>query len=150
MLTDMGKYVKFFKITLKEVMEKAAKQNIFILELRHTAGRLFDEDKKSISLLEELQIIEGLLAEVKKDYPNFDLALIFCGFKIVGQSHIQKVIQDYVDFQGQSDLVRGFDMINEEDITPPVYDFVEDILKGKESALDDMPTYLHVGESHNR
>lgn len=88
MLTDMGKYVKFFKIIMKEIMEKAAHQNIFILELRHTAGRLFDEDRKPISLLEELKVIEEILAEVKKDHPNFDVALIFCGFKIVGQSHI--------------------------------------------------------------
>lgn len=41
-------------------------------------------------------------------------------------------------------------MINEEDITSPVLSYVEDILKGKEEALDEMPTFLHVGESHNR
>ena len=54
MLTEMNKYVKFFRILMKEIMDKAARQNIFILELRHTAGRLFDEDCKSITLLKEL------------------------------------------------------------------------------------------------
>ena len=150
MLTDLGKYVKFFKRIMKEVMQKAAEQHIFILELRHTPGRLFDEQRKTISLAEELKLIEGILSEVQEEHPHFDLALIFCGFKIAGRDHIRKVIQDYFDHQGMSDLITGFDMINQEDITPQVVEFAEDILKGKEECLDDMPCYLHVGESHDR
>jgi adenosine deaminase len=150
MLSDIGKYVKFFKVIMLEIMEKAAAQNVLILELRHTAGRLFDDERKPISIIEELQIIQGLLGEVKKTHPHFEIALIFCGFKIVGQAHIAKVIQDYSDYHGQSDLVTGFDMINEEDLTPPVFEFLADILKGQQTATDDMPVYLHVGESHNR
>lgn len=88
MLTDMGKYDKFFKILMKEIMVKAAEQNILILELRHTASRLFDDKRVNIPLEKELILIEEILAEVKKDHPHFEVALIFCGFKIVGQKHI--------------------------------------------------------------
>jgi hypothetical protein len=41
-----------------EIMIKCAEQNIFIVELRHIFGMLFDDDRKQVGLEEELQIID--------------------------------------------------------------------------------------------
>jgi hypothetical protein len=51
-------------------------------------GMLFDDDRKSVTLEEEIQIIEGVLKQVKLSYPHFKLRLIISGMKIVGQPDI--------------------------------------------------------------
>lgn len=53
----LGKYAPFFKKLLKAGIEATVAQNIFIVELRHTTGSLFDSDKKKLSVLEELDLI---------------------------------------------------------------------------------------------
>ena len=61
------------------------------------------------------------------------------------------MIQYYSECIDFSDIVAGFDMANEEDYSPPVSDFVEDILKGKEfDQCKQMPCYFHCGESHRK
>ncbi len=47
---DLGKYHKFFRLILEEVLTKCLKQKIYIVELRHIAGLLFDDDHAQIPL----------------------------------------------------------------------------------------------------
>ena len=68
---DLGKYVEFFKLLLHEILGKCAAQNIFVVELRHIFGMLFDDDRKPISLEEELKIIDEKVKHVQEDYPHF-------------------------------------------------------------------------------
>ena len=60
----MGKYKEFFKQILHEILKKCAKQNIFIVELRHIFGMLFDDDRNPVDLEEELRIIEEQVKHV--------------------------------------------------------------------------------------
>lgn len=64
-------------------------------------------------------------------YPHFEFRLIITGLKIVGKPHIQKMINQIILGRSFSDLIAGFDMVNEEDVTPPILEFVEDLLDGK-------------------
>jgi adenosine deaminase CECR1 len=45
----------------------------------------------------------------------------------------------------------GFDMVNEEDVSPPILNFVNDIIDGKrKDAIHCLPCYFHCGETHDR
>ena len=48
----------------------------------------------------------------------------------MGRSHVLKMIDTIVDGRAYSDLIGGFDMVNHEDVTPPILTFVPEILDG--------------------
>jgi hypothetical protein len=54
---DLGKYKEFFKLLLEEILVKCLKQKLYVVELRHIFGLLFDEDRQPVQLQEELQLI---------------------------------------------------------------------------------------------
>ncbi len=43
------------------------------------------------------------------------------------------MIKTIIEGGEYSDLIAGFDMVNEEDFTPPILEFVQDILNGKKT-----------------
>ena len=53
---DLGKYKEFFKLLLEEILKKCFAQKIYVVELRHIAGLLFDDDHEAVPLEEELSI----------------------------------------------------------------------------------------------
>lgn len=54
---ELSKYYKFFKILLSATVQSCIKQNVFVVELRHISGMLIDDQRKHMSLLDELKII---------------------------------------------------------------------------------------------
>jgi len=54
---------------------------------------LFDEERQPLGLARELEIIDEVVKEIKKDIPYFELRLVITGLKIVGKSHVQKMIE---------------------------------------------------------
>jgi len=112
---------------------------------------LFDDDRKPISLHEELDIIHEQVKHIQLDYPHFELKLIITGLKIVGRPHVLKMINNIVDGREYTDLIAGFDMVNEEDFTPPILEFVSEILEGREKdKVHKLPCFFHCGETHDR
>ena len=99
--------------------------------MRHIFGMLFDDDRKPVSLEEELSIIEEQVKHIQLDKPYFRLKLIICGLKIVGKPHIRKMIDSMVEGHSYSDMIAGFDLVNEEDYTPAILEFLQDIFDGK-------------------
>ena len=50
-------------------------------------------------------------------------------------------------------MVTGFDMVNEEDFTPKIETFLDQILEARAHAENegfDFPVYLHCGETNSR
>jgi hypothetical protein len=50
-------------------------------------------------------------------------------------------------------MVVGFDMVNEEDFTPKIETFLDQILEARNQAEKegfDFPVYLHCGETNSR
>lgn len=73
------------------------------------------------------------------------------GLKIVGKPHVVKMIDAIVEGREYSDLITGFDMVNEEDVTPPILHFVPEILDGKQKdGNHSLPCFFHCGETHDR
>ena len=131
-------------------MKKCVAQNIFIVELRHIFGMLFDDDRKPIGLEDELTIIQDIVNHIKQEVPHFELSLIITGLKIVGKPHVLKMIQNIIDGKKFSGLISGFDMVNEEDVTPPILEFLNEILEGKRRDKAGLPCYFHCGETHDK
>ena len=118
---------------MKTALERCINQNVFIVEFRHISGMLFGDDKKAISLLEELRIIRAVIDDLQKTTPHFEFKLVLTGLKIVGKKHIDQMLQDIKDGANEKDkriaeLIAGFDMVNEEDYTPEIGDFAKDVL----------------------
>jgi len=53
------------------------------------------------------------------------MKIVVCGLKIVGRSHIQAQIDAMHESVKYTKMVVGFDMVNEEDFTPPIDSFLD-------------------------
>jgi len=80
--------------------------------------------------------------------------LVITGLKIVGHSHIGKMIEHIqIGKKAYPNLIAGFDMVNEEEFTPGIAEFMPQILAAqtdKDSATYQMPTFCHAGETHDK
>lgn len=81
------------------------------------------------------------------------MKIIACGLKIVGKDHIQTQIDAVFEARKHTDMVIGFDMVNEEDFTPEIDFFLPQIYEAKAKAQAEgweFKVYLHCGESNAR
>jgi adenosine deaminase CECR1 len=162
---ELGKFVPFFKDLMKTALQRCIDQNVFIVEFRHISGMLFNEDKQVLPLFEELRIIRGVIDELQATTPHFEFKLVLTGLKIIGKQHIDAMLRDIKDGVNSNDkriaeLIAGFDMVNEEDYTPEIGSFAQDILQTKQEVKiiksedpcckETMPTFFHCGETHAR
>lgn len=132
-------------------MRSCIRQNVFIVELRHISGMLYDEDRKPLSFEFELNLIQEVLDEVKKDVPYFDLKLVITGLKLIGHPHVAKMLDHVKRGMANSNLVVGFDMVNEEEFTSPISEFMPEILTAQKSEETmNMPCFFHAGETHDK
>ena len=62
---------------------------------------------------------------MKMEEENFELKLIINGLKILGKPHVEKMIKDIISGSKYTSLIAGFDLVNEEDFTPPILEFID-------------------------
>ena len=140
---------------------------MFVVELRHTLGSLFDDrktmhggaDKKTkvtgnLSLLEELAIIQDILDEIKKEVPYFELTLVIVSYKLAGINHTNAMLDNIRHGKEKyPHLISGFDLVNEEEFTKPIAAFMPEILAAQEDLdprVKDMPCFFHAGETNKK
>lgn len=70
--------------------------------------------------------------------------------KLLGHDHCIKMLEGTTEGNLLSELVVGFDMVCEEDITPPIKDFVQMIHDHRAHKHIDLQVVLHAGESVER
>ena len=97
-------------------------------------------------------IIENTFKHIQMDYPDFRVRVIVTGFKFLGQEHTQRALNILVECCKKSDIVAGFDLINHEDLSSPLLEFVPGILKAKEAQRNSkgVDCFLSSGETHSR
>ena len=78
------------------------------------------------------------------------MRLIICGLKMFGRGHIQSQLDAIIEADSQTNLISGFDMVNEEDYNPAIDDFLDQIMMVKMKLGDRFQLYLHSGESYKR
>ena len=133
--------------------------------MRHTTGCLFNKDdndasgpelvqkNKPVTLLDELAMIQGIINEVKQRVPHFEMTLILTSYKMVGQAHVTKILNHIkMGKERYPDLIVGYDMVNEEEFTPLISEFMPSILGAQKTpgVTQDMPCFFHAGETHDR
>lgn len=61
------------------------------------------------------------------------------------------MINAIIEGQKHSDLIAGFDLVNEEDFSPPIFSFISQILEGKrKDTKNGLPCFFHCGETHDK
>lgn len=138
----------FFRRGLLEVCKEAIKDNVNILEVRNLVQITFDENG-IISLDDEFELYGSVLEEARKINPDFIMKVIITSPKQLSRDEFVKQLNSYIYLKKRYSMVAGFDLVNEEDTTPPLKEFVEDIITARES-LPGFQIYLHAGESTNR
>jgi hypothetical protein len=114
---------------------------VFVCELRHIFGFVIDDDGNSVGVQEELKIFHRVLEKINRDYPLFKCRLIICGLKIIGKDHIIKMCEGTQEGLKYSDLIAGFDMVNEEDYCEPILEFIKHIKEAQ--SKEHFPVVLH-------
>lgn len=123
---------------------------VTVVEYRHIMGCVFDDDGNMISLEEELAIFSDCIKKIQLRFPLFRMRLIICGLKMFGAGHIQSQIDAIIAADSKTNLIAGFDMVNEEDYNPKIDDFLEQIMEAKMKLGDRFDVYMHAGESYRR
>lgn len=98
-------------------------------------------------------MIQGILDEVKARVPHFELSLILTSYKMVGQAHCTKILEHVrIGKEKYPDLIAGYDMVNEEEYTPELAEFMPSILGAQKSAgsTANLPCFFHAGETHDK
>ena len=105
-----------------------------------------------------IKMLQRVYRDVKKEYPGFTVKVIGAGVKadldnlqmtkqyFLNTSYVQETIKDESDPEEETDFVIGFDLVNEEDTSLPLYKFAPLLLKAK-THYPDMNLYIHSGES---
>lgn len=143
-------YHKFYKAGLLAYYQQAVKEGISIVEVRHASGIIFGDDQEFLSYKDEFELYQSVIDEIRKDNPDFELRVIVVAFKALGKEHVNEQLRSYqFAMDNGYDFVTGFDLVNEEESTEPIYSFVDDMLDAMKG-YPDFSFYFHAGESANR
>mmetsp|Transcript_26888 Transcript_26888/g.23737 ORF Transcript_26888/g.23737 Transcript_26888/m.23737 type:complete len:378 (-) Transcript_26888:44-1177(-) len=143
-------YYKFYREALIAYYKQAVSEGVSIIELRHASGILFDDDHKFLSLKEEYDLYQSVIDEIKEETPHFELKLIVVAFKLAGREHFKFQLESYQYAMDKGyDFITGFDLVNEEDYSDAIYEYVEDMLLAKEK-YPDFNFFFHSGETSSR
>ena len=118
-------YKPFFERILYKVSREFISEMVTVVEYRHIFGCVFDDDGNPISLAEELAIFQDCLTKIQSIFPLFRMRLIVCGLKMFGRGHIQSQLDAIIEADKLTNLVSGFDMVNEEDFNPGIDSFLD-------------------------
>jgi len=97
MTNDLYNYAPFFERIVMKIFETCVEEHIYICELRHIVGFVFDDQRNSIDLEKEMEIFDRCIKNIQKTVPNFACKIIICGLKALGKEHVQREIDDTLE-----------------------------------------------------
>lgn len=138
---------EFFEKILMAVLKSCVKEHVYIIELRHIFGFVFNEKHEPIGVEEEMKIFDKVVKEMQSHVPEFRLKLGVCGLKIM-PGHVPTSIENIQKALSSEykHYISAFDMVNEEDTTPPISEFSKDLEEAK-AANSSFRCCFHAGES---
>jgi adenosine deaminase CECR1 len=133
-------------------LEAIAAENVQVLELRAFLGGPMDLDGKSSGAESALSLYRQFLSETREKYPDFQLKIIYTWARAASPDSVSKKLQTALELRRKyPDFVVGFDIVNEEDRSHPLIDFLNSFLetmRAERASRVKLPYFLHAGESN--
>lgn len=152
--TRMGGLIGFYPVFIeynKNLIDSLAADNIQHVEFRTFLSDVYDLDQKIYTQEECLNIYQSILTDVRKNYPYFNMKLIYCGYRGWPQKTVMDdLINAFKLRKKYPEFLIGFDLVGQEDRGHTTGYFLKQFLS-KDSLEKvygiDMPFYFHDGES---
>lgn len=73
------------------------------------------------------------------------------GLKIAGRPHIKKQLQNLIQGSKYSHIIAGFDLVNEEDYSPCILEFINEMLEHRQKDPEGKyPFIFNSGQTHDK
>jgi hypothetical protein len=129
-VSGLFKYSVYFRQGILETCKLALAEGVFIVEFRKSVGGLNDVDLDG-----ELQLYQSVLYYMKLLDPDFELTLVITSGKMSDESVIAQ-LANYNYARKRFSFVTGFDLVNEEDTSLPIYHFKDLIRDARKETHD--------------
>jgi len=133
-------------------LEAAAAENVQVLELRAFLSGPTDLEGHAAGGDAAVTQYREVLAEVRKQHPDFQLKLIASRERSASPRQIGEYLREALRLRKlYPDLVVGFDLVNEEDRSHTLIDFLDQWLnidREARAAGIALPYFFHAGESN--
>ncbi|XP_031624714.1 adenosine deaminase AGSA-like [Contarinia nasturtii] len=147
-ITPLLSYAPIFKEYLKHAFKEFQNDGIQYAEIRSSFPKLYDLDGNIYSEMAIFDVYQQVLVEFKRKNP------LFIGYKIIyapGKYKVanETIAQQYFDLARQSHekyphILRGFDLVGQEDRTPGLLLVAKQILQ----LPADLNLFFHAGETN--
>ncbi len=133
-------------------LEAAVAENVQVLELRTSLGGPLDLAGHAAGSAAAVAQWRAVLAEVRQQHPEFQLKLIVSHQRTAAPVQVGNYLRKAIRLRQQDpDLVAGFDLVNEEDRSHALSDFLDEWLAADREARAagvTLPYFFHAGESN--
>ncbi|XP_046633140.1 adenosine deaminase 2-like [Daphnia pulicaria] len=122
--------------------------NVQYIEIRTTLPLVYDLDGTFTDEVQVTQLYKDTFDRFKSDNPDFSGAkIIFAPLRRVDTATMTKYLQLASQLKVQfPDVVAGFDLVGQEDLGPPLKDFLSQFLAG--AADPNLHYFFHAGETN--
>lgn len=133
-------------------LEAAVAENVQVLELRASLCGPVDLAGRAAGNDAAVAQWRAVLAEIRQQHPEFQLKLIVSHERVAPPPQVGNYLREALRLRKQyPDLVAGFDLVNEEDRSHALLDFLDEWLaidREARAAGITLPYFFHAGESN--
>lgn len=122
----------------------SAKDNVYLIEFRHSFGSIFNDDSKILELEEEIDFLNLIVSKIQDIYPKMTVKFIVQSMKKTKQVVIDNLNLYEKILTLSPEFVVGFDTVGEEDTSFSLSHFSESLNNHSRNLI------LHAGESESR
>jgi len=155
LFSRVGRFLSYKPVVtayLNQFITNLLADNMIYVEIRQLFGFMYDFEHGQYSPEEEIQLVMDIVAERKKESPNFvGLKFIYSGLRHQNKTQVMGSMVQALKLRAEfPSMVVGFDLVGEEHAGHTTLFFLEEFIEyaRKENASNiDLPYYFHGGES---
>ncbi|MEO8447889.1 MAG: hypothetical protein ABI528_10360, partial [bacterium] len=144
-------YEPAFRLFTRSLFDSLLADGSQYIELRTSLGGVYDISGKKFTPEECLLIYKEIIADVKREHPEFDAKIIFSGFRGATKERVMTDLLTAYDLRKKyPDLLLGYDQVSEEDRWNKTSYYLNEFFAIDSITKrhgDDLPFYFHDGES---
>jgi adenosine deaminase CECR1 len=142
-------FMKYYAAAFRTLLD----DNVCYVELRAGFGELHDLAGNTWDAGDRARLLWDLRNEVRKTKPQFDVKLIYSGYRSMSAKAVWSQIEQAVDLRtawAEHNFILGFDLVGDEDAGHRTKAFLGDWVRLKAYLAQrqaTLPLYFHDGES---